>query len=81
VSDEILIKMSESLGRIEQKVDGTLMWMTKHVADDKVMADDIKALQLVHARQSGALKVWGIVGSALGAGLGYVIERITLGHR
>jgi hypothetical protein len=73
VSDEVMMDIQRTLGRVETKVDGSLKWLEKH-------ATDIKELQLAQARQKGALKVLGIVGSTIGAGVGYLVERITLGH-
>ncbi len=73
-----------ALGRIEQKIDSAAGSLVQHVADDKVVAkalfERIEVLQLSHAKQKGALTVLGTVGSMLGAGVGYLIERWTLGH-
>jgi hypothetical protein len=84
VSDEVLLEMSRTLGRIEAKIDGTTATLTQHVEHDekvtKALFERIEGLQLGAARQKGALKVLGVVGSALGAGVGYLIERVTLGH-
>jgi hypothetical protein len=62
----------ESLGRIEQKIDGVLVWIPVHVASDQRMADDIKAIQIDHAKQRGAAKVWSLLGATAGAILGAV---------
>jgi hypothetical protein len=74
----------EALGRIEQKIDGSVTLLAQHTGDDKVIAkalfDRIEVLQLGAAKQKGALRVWGIVGSTVGAGIGYLIERVTLGR-
>jgi hypothetical protein len=64
-----------ALGRIEQKIDTNTAWMTKHVADDALMASDIRKLQLAAERQHGKATVWsmllnGAVGIA-GAVAGY----------
>jgi hypothetical protein len=74
VSDEILFEIQRSLGRIEAKIDGNAATLTQHVADDKVVAralfERIETLQLDHARQKGAARVWGMVGAIGGALLG-----------
>jgi hypothetical protein len=84
MSDEVLMDIQRTLGRIEQKADSTIAWMTKHSAQNETdigkLTGDLKVLELDHARQRGALKVWGIVGSTLGAGIGYLIEKVTIGH-
>lgn len=72
--------IQRTLGRIEQKVDGNLQWMTKHVADDAKVADAVIALQVSHAKQRGFMSALGVVGSVLGAGIGYLVERWVLKH-
>lgn len=69
-----------ALGRIEQKIDGHTDWMRKHVADDAVMAQDIKSLQLTQARQRGFLTAISAVGTVIGAGVGYAIDLLARGH-
>jgi hypothetical protein len=82
-SDQIA-QVFGSLARIEQKIDSAATSLTQHVADDKEVAKAlfgrIEILQLSHAKQKGALTVLGTVGSMLGAGVGYLIERWTVGH-
>ena len=84
MSDDVLLEISRSLGRIEQKIDNNAAALTQHAADDKVVSkalfDRIETLQLSAAKQKGALTVLGTVGSMLGAGIGYLIERIVRGH-
>jgi hypothetical protein len=74
MSDEVLFEIQRSLGRIEQKIDGHSTALTQHVADDKVVAralfERIETLQLSHASQRGAARVWSMVGAAAGALLG-----------
>lgn len=84
MSDEVLLEMSRTLGRIEGKLDSNAAALVQHVEDDKVVAkalfERIEVLQAGSNRQKGALTVLGAVGSMLGAGVGYLIERVTLGH-
>jgi hypothetical protein len=56
-----------SLARIEQKIDTHTAWMTAHVAEDKIMAEDIQKLRMVGARQKGYLAAIGTAGGVLGA--------------
>lgn len=69
-----------ALGRIEQKIDGHTDWMRKHVADDAIMAQDIKSLQLSQARQRGFMTAISAVGTVIGAGVGYAIDLLARGH-
>jgi hypothetical protein len=76
VSDEILMDIQRTLGRIEQKIDNTAATLTQHTADDKVVAkflyDRVEVIQLEHAKQKGAARVWGAMGAIGGALLGLV---------
>ena len=84
LTDEQVERVFGSLARIETKIDIAAGSLVQHVADDKVVAkalfERIEVLQLSHAKQKGALTVLGTVGSMLGAGIGYLIERWTIGH-
>ncbi len=84
MSDEILMDIQRTLGRIEQKIDGHVTSFTQHVADDKVVAralfERIEPLQLEQARQKGAAKVWSLVGAAGGALLGIVGSYLSNRH-
>lgn len=74
MSDEILINMSNALGRIEAKTDSTIEWMKKHsdmnVLDFGKTNGAVKVLELEYARQRGAAKVWSLWGAVGGAILG-----------
>jgi len=74
----------EMLGRIDSKLDGLATTVTAHAAHDetvqKALFERVEALQLSHAKQKGAIAMLGTVGSMLGAGVGYLIERWTIGH-
>jgi len=80
MSDDVMNEIMRSLGRIEQKIDGHSTWMEQHVADDKVMAEDIKRLQMSGARQRGVLAALATVGTVVGSVAGYAIELFTRGH-
>jgi len=77
-SDQIA-QVFGALGRIEQKIDSHTQWMTKHVADDALMAKDIESLKLSHARQKGFMTALAGVGSVIGAGIGYLAEYLHRG--
>ena len=90
MSDEILFEIQRSLGRIEEKIDNHAKTLEKHIEDDDklvvrlygdgVGVGDITKLQLNAAKQKGFFTALAGTGSALGAGIGYLIERLTLGH-
>jgi hypothetical protein len=77
---QMLIQISNQSAANGAKVDGLSTWLTKHVADDKLMADDIKALTMSSARQKGFLSALAGAGGLLGAGVGYAIDLISRGH-
>lgn len=83
MSPDQIARVFESLGRIEQKIDGHVDTVNAHVAHDEVVQkalfERIEALQLAGAKQKGALTVLGALASMLGAGVGYLLERFTLG--
>ena len=78
--DDQIERVFGSLARIEQKIDGHSEWMKSHVAEDKLMAADIKGLQISHSRQKGFLTAVSAIGTVLGAGVGYAIDLFTRGH-
>jgi hypothetical protein len=75
----VLGDIQQSLGRIEQKVDGTSAWMHQHALDDKTQFEEISSkvdtLRIAGAKQRGFISALGAVGTAVGAGVGYLIER------
>lgn len=81
---EMLGTMRESLGRIEQKTDTTLAWMAKHseaqTTDLAKITTDLTDVRLIQAKQKGFMSALGIVGTLAGSGIGYLVERWTLGH-
>jgi hypothetical protein len=84
MSDDQIGEVFKSLGRIEAKIDGASTSLTSHVAHDemvqKALFERVETLQLAHAKQRGAIRMIGMVGSAVGAGIGYVAEKIFFGH-
>lgn len=84
MSDEVLLEMARTLGRIEQKIDGNATTLSKHMDDDKEIAralfGRIETLQASSNRQKGFMSALATVGTALGAGVGYLVERWTNGH-
>jgi len=69
-----------SLGRIEQKVDSHLLWMTAHVAEDKLMAVDIGILKIAQARQRGFIAALGVVAAFISGLIGYAVEYFASGR-
>lgn len=69
--------ITQSLTRIEQKLDAFGGQFAQHVADDAVVAADVKAL----ARQRGYfLSGFTAIGAGIAAAADYAIKRLTLGH-
>jgi hypothetical protein len=84
MGDDILMEIQRSLGRIEQKIDGNAGTLTAHIAHDetvsKALFERIEALQLSAARQKGFVAALMSIGTVLGSGAGYLLERLTFGH-
>lgn len=84
MSSDQIERVFGSLARIEQKIDSAAGTLAQHALDDKAIQkalfDRVEVLQLGQAKQKGFLSALAAVGSVLGAGVGYIIERITLGH-
>jgi hypothetical protein len=79
VTDDVLYEIQRSLGRIENKIDNNAAALSTHTAHDetvqKALFERIEALQLGSAKQKGFVTAIVSVGSALGAGAGYLLER------
>jgi hypothetical protein len=75
-----LLDIKSDIGALTQKATGTHDWLAAHVEDDKLLIKTVTDLQISHAKQSGALKMLGILGAAVGSGIGYVVDRLTFGH-
>ena len=84
MTDEVLLEMSRAIGRIEQKIDSHIDTVANHVAHDekvqKYLFDKLDVLEASHNKQKGAIKIICTVGSAVGAGIGYIAEKIFFGH-
>lgn len=80
MSEEVLYDIQRSLGRIEQKIDSHVLNFADHVKADELMYVAVDNLKLGSARQKGFFSALASAGTALGAGVGYLIERFTLGH-
>jgi hypothetical protein len=84
MSDEVLMEIQRSLGRIEAKADAFSAALAQHASDDKAtfkhLFENVEVLKLASAKQKGALTVLGVFGSMLGAGVGYLVERFIRGN-
>lgn len=76
----VLLDVKERTGAMQAHIETTATILKDHIEDDKQMLLSIQTLQLGAARQKGFLTALTSVGSLLGAGLGYLIERVTIGH-
>jgi hypothetical protein len=78
-----LYDIQNALGRIEANGTTTKELIEKHVVDDKASFATIEAkvdtLRLSHAKQKGIMTALGVIGSGLGAGVGYLVERYVRG--
>ena len=79
MNSEQIERVFGALGRIEQKIDSAATAVITHAAHDetvqRALFERIEKLQLSHARQKGFFSALAAAGSAIGAGLGYVIQR------
>lgn len=80
MSDEILIRMSESLGRIEQKIDSHVEAFDKHVAMDMEAYKVIGNLKTDAAKQKGYIAAVGAICAGLVTVAGSVLDRVFFGH-
>ena len=76
MSNEILGEIQASLTRIEGKMDASLVQFDQHVAQDALLAHDVRMLA---KKQRGFFNVLTAVGVGLGAGMVYVVKRMV-GH-
>jgi hypothetical protein len=78
-----LYDMQNALGRIEANGISTKELIEKHVAEDKstfiTITDSVDVLKISHAKQKGFMSALGLVGTTVGAGVGYLIERYIRG--
>lgn len=71
----------EMLGRIDTKLSSHVDAFEKHVEDDREAYKAIVGLREAQARQRGFLTAVGVMGSGLGAALGWLIEKtLGIGH-
>jgi hypothetical protein len=79
----MLMEINRTLGRIEQKIDGNAQALRDHVSNDekthKFFFDQITPLQTAANKQKGFMSALAIFGSLIGAGIGYVVERLIRG--
>ena len=76
-----LLAIKQDIGELKGDLRGHAQAFAAHLEDDKGMASSLKQLELTSARQKGAIRVLTTIGTALGASIGYMIERIAFGHR
>lgn len=76
----VLLGIKADVGAITAKVDVTQSQFRQHVEDDKILALNIKHLEVAFARQSGAVKVWAIVLGAIISVIGAVAAHFVDRH-
>lgn len=77
---QALATIQHSLGNIEGKLDSHVDAFKAHVEDDKKAYSAIVSLKESQARQKGFMTALAMVASGLGAGLGWIVERLLGGH-
>ena len=84
MSPDQIAQVFGALGRIESKIDGNSDTLKDHIKHDeevtRALFGRIETLQLGQAKQKGFLTALTSVGSVLGAGIGYFVERMIRGH-
>lgn len=76
---DVLMSISKDFGELKNQTATTAAALKQHVEDDKAMLASIQTLQLTGAKQKGFLTALASFGGILGAGLGYVVERVLFG--
>lgn len=83
MNSEQIERVFGALGRIESKLDAHVSTVENHVHRDeeihKLLFSRVENLQLAHARQKGFIAALTAVGTAIGGGIGYLVQR-WLGH-
>jgi hypothetical protein len=84
MSLEQIERVFGALSRIEAKLDSHVDSMEAHVAHDQTihtaLYGRVESLQLSHAKQKGFFTALAAGGSAIGAAIGFVIEKYWIGH-
>ncbi len=76
----ILLSIKEDIGEIKGTLNGHVRAFDDHVQMDMKAYKAIGELQRDSARQKGFITALGFAASGLGAALGWLVERVTLGH-
>lgn len=81
---QVLLDIKQQTGAMQANIASTAETLKQHVSDDKEVAKAlfhrIEELQFSAAKQRGFISALAMFGSLLGAGVGYIIDRITFGH-
>ena len=78
---QVLLQVKEDIGETKQKILSTSELLANHIGVDTVVQSalrtDMTTLQLGQAKQHGFLLALSSIGSVLGIGIGYLIQRWT----
>jgi hypothetical protein len=78
---ELLMAIQKDIGELKGTMSGFTGSFSKHVEDDKVLASNVKAVELTMARQTGAMRVLTAVGTLVGSVIGASVAHfITKAH-
>jgi hypothetical protein len=65
----LLTEIKGDVGEMKATLAITASTLSQHVQDDKALTGRVNSLELTHARQVGAARVWGMVGGAAGSAI------------
>lgn len=77
----ILLQVAQDVGELKGSLHGFDARVTQHIADDAAIYAKVYALEIGQAKQRGIIAALGAVGTALGAGIGYVIDVLARHHQ
>jgi len=84
MSDEVLMDIQRSLGRIEQKIDSHVQQFADHADEDTrrftALFRAVDSVKTKQERQRGFIAGMTAAGTALGAGMAWLAEKMFLGH-
>lgn len=75
--DQILMDIKASASRQEALLESHIEVFNKHVADDAALTITVNNLKSAYDRQSGAGKVWSMIGTGIGTAIGLLIAFFT----
>jgi hypothetical protein len=75
-----LLAIKQDIGELQGDLRGHATAFAEHLKSDAVLTESVRELELAAAKQRGFIRAIGLVGSGLGAAVGYLLEKLMLGH-